>query len=80
MSKITIYDLDNLGPHKENGIRQLRTPLLEAFDIYKSNINYGVEIETDEERKEIIVWYQNLLNLNIEAIINVPSKIQRYVK
>ena len=80
MNKITIYDLDNLGPHKENGIRQLRTPLLEAFDIYKSNVSYGVETETEEERVEIITWYQQLLNLDIEAIKNVPAKVQHYIK
>lgn len=77
--KITSQDLGNLGDYSNDGIRQLRKPLLEAFDIYKSNVTYGVEVETEEEHLEIMAWYQQLLNLNTQAVDNIPTKIQRYL-
>lgn len=63
----------------ENYYRRLRQPLLSAFDIYKSNINYGLETETEEEHLEIMNWYSRLLNLEIDTLLNVPTKIQRYI-
>lgn len=78
--KITVKDLDKVGKtYKDTAIRQLREPLLKAFDIYKSNINYGVETETEEERNEIISWYKDLLDKKVSALENVPLKIQRYL-
>ena len=44
-------------------LRGKRKPLLEAFDIHKTNISYGVETETEEERQVIITWYQSVLDL-----------------
>ena len=58
-------------------LRQLRTPLLQAFDIYKSNVNYG--IETDNSREEIIMWYKAILDLDEKAISNPPIEIRRYM-
>ncbi len=77
---ITANDLSKIGSvYIDKAIRQLRKPLLEAFDIYKSNINYGVETETNEERTEIMDWYQKLLDKDETALKNVPKKIQRYL-
>lgn len=59
--------------------RVLRRPLLNAFDIYKSNIYYGVITETEEEHNEIIKWYNSLLNLEVDAIENPPEKIIKYM-
>ena len=39
-------------------LRRLREPLLKAFDIYKSNVYYGVINETEEEHQQILNWYQ----------------------
>lgn len=78
--KLTVKDLNKVGDlYREVAIRQLRKPLLEAFDIYKSNINYGVEIETVNEHNDIMIWYQGLLDKEIWALENIPVKIQRYI-
>lgn len=76
----TVKDLNKVGTiYKDVAIRQLRKPLLEAFDIYKSNIAYGVETETTQDRIEITDWYQDLLDKKESALRNVPLKIQRYL-
>jgi hypothetical protein len=78
---LTVKDLNKVGTkYKDTAIRQLREPLLQAFDVYKSNINYGVERETTEERIIIMDWYQDLLDKKETALVNVPLKIQRYLK
>ena len=58
-------------------LRQLRTPLLQAFDIYKSNVNYG--IEADDNRVKILKWYKTILDLDKKAISNPPDEIRRYM-
>ena len=60
--------------------RQIRKPLLEAFDIYKSNVYYGIVSETEEEHAEIIEWYGKLLDLEDNAFTAVPQPILKYVK
>ena len=60
--------------------RQLRKPILDAFDIYKSNVYYGVVTETDAEHYEILYWYQFLLDLDEYALNNVPKAIAKYIK
>lgn len=79
--KINNSDIDDLINTQEINsiIRQLRKPLLEAFDIYKTNIAYGIEVETDEEKERILAWYNNLLDKNVEALRNIPNKILRYL-
>ena len=78
--KFTIKDLDKVGiTYKDMAIRQLRQPLLEAFDIYKSNVAYGVEMETEFEKAEILAWYKGLLDKEENSLKNVPLKIQRYL-
>ena len=77
---ITSNDIEKLGEYKLDGIRQLRKPLLEAFDIYKSNIAYGVEDETLDERAQITNWYKSLLDLDSRALEDIPQKIKRYMK
>ena len=37
----------------ENYYRILRQPLLTAFDKYKTNVVYGIELETQEERTKL---------------------------
>lgn len=79
--KINNSNIDDLINTQEINsiIRQLRKPLLEAFDIYKTNIAYGIEVETDEEKEHILAWYNNLLDKNVEALRNIPNKILRYL-
>lgn len=62
-----------------NYYRSLRTPIFNAFDIYKSNVQYGIETETEEGHNKILEWYDKVLNLEVEAIENIPDKIKNYM-
>ncbi len=59
--------------------RTVRFDLLRAFDIYKSNVSYGIIIENDTEKQEVIEWYKNLLDLNDCAFEHIPIKIKKYL-
>lgn len=80
-----VIDYDNTEDEKLkrlNELRALREPLLLAFDKYKSNINYGIEIEPLEQREKIIKWYNEIKNLNENYIIkeeNIPDEIKYYL-
>ena len=60
-------------------LRAKRKPLLTAFDIYKTNVFYSIETETTEEHDTIITWYEAILNLDAEALENVPANIVKYL-
>lgn len=64
---------------KIEALRAKREPLLRAFDKYKSNVYYGIEVETIEEKQSIIAWYNSILGLEDAALENVPAKIKYYV-
>ena len=59
--------------------RSKRKLLLRAFDIYKTNVQYG--IEDDTQRDAILYWYQALLDLEDWAFDEnlIPKKIRRYL-
>ena len=59
--------------------RKLRSPLLKAFDVYKTNVQYGIIEETQEEHEAIIAWYHDLLDLDQTAIDNPPAKVRSYL-
>ena len=63
-------------------LRQIRGDILEAFDIYKSNVIYGIESETEKEHEEILNWYKAMLDLpeDVEIYQSAPEKIRRYLK
>lgn len=61
-------------------LRGKRAPLLEAFDIYKSNLIVGAITPTEEEKQEVLDWYQLILDLDEEAINNPPELIVRYIQ
>ena len=65
---------------KEDALRTMREPLLAAFDIYKSNVQYGIQTETEEEHDEVLKWYDALLDLEPESMRNVPYGVAKYVK
>ena len=73
------YTEEELLENKKLLLREKREPLLIAFDTYKSNVNYGIEIETQEEKDLIIKWYKLILDLDEKAINNVPEKIKYYL-
>ena len=74
------YDntIDKIIEHK-NELRARRVPLLKAFDVYKSNVAYGVEFENDEQRDEIVAWYNALLHLEESAFEVIPERIRYYL-
>ena len=81
--KITLEDVDMLverlpQEHADNAKRQLRDPVLKAFDSHKSSVIYGDGNETAEEREEILSWKQSILDLDTEAFKNIPEKIKYY--
>jgi hypothetical protein len=80
--KANVNDLAFLGGTRValDVIRQMRAPLLTAFDIYKSNVAYGVEKEDEAQHNRILAWYQSLLELKEDALTQVPCEIARYVK
>ena len=79
----TKIDYDGyLQQEKTKELRRLREPLLIAFDKYKSNVNYGVEIESEEQRTKIIKWYNAIKDLNENYIVkeeNIPERIRYYL-
>ena len=80
---IALTDIDDIVErlpieHANNAKRQLRTPLLEAFDVHKGNISYGAEYETYEEKAEILAWREKIKNLETEAFKNIPRQIKYY--
>lgn len=60
-------------------LRQKREKLFKAFDIYKSNIEYGLITETDEVHQRIALWYLLALDLDYNAITNYPHELDRYL-
>lgn len=63
-------------------LRGLRRPLLEAFDIYRSHVNYGTITEKDGRKDIIINWYKQILDLNEDYITkeeNIPYEILYYL-
>lgn len=73
---------------KQEQFRDFRSRHFAAFDIYKSNIDYGIIEETEEERQEIISWYMLMLEFpgyitedNYETIEfpETPAAIRSYL-
>ena len=71
--------LDGLDA-KTDALRTLREPLLAAFDVYKSNIYYGIITETDKQHAAIVAWYHDLCDLKESAISDPPAGIRKYLK
>ena len=60
-------------------LRLKRKPLLEAFDKYKSNVNYGIIVENENTRSIIVAWYNDILNLKESAFEEIPEAIKYYL-
>ncbi len=77
---VTASDLKYFsGEEKTELKRQLRKPLLSAFDVYKTNVLYGVIEEEQEVNAKIKQWYKSLLNLEDEAFFQVPVEMENYI-
>ena len=79
-----VVDYDNTEDlkrkHKEE-LRAKRVPLLKAFDVYKSSVAYGTEIETEDQRVKMMTWYNLLLALDEDAMKeeNIPARVKYYL-
>ena len=74
-----VKDENLIKEHCLNLLRDKRATLLSAFDIYKSNLIVGILNPTEEEKEEILNWYNRILDLDEDAINNVPSLISKYL-
>lgn len=79
-NRVIDYDnTDDLFAEKQQELRAKREPLLKAFDIYKTNVMYGLVDETDGEHLSITNWYRAILELDENAIENYPMKVGAYL-
>ena len=82
---IALTDIDGIverlpKEYADNAKRQLRTPLLSAFDSYKTSIIYEEKYETYEEKQKILSWKQKLLDLETKAFQEIPKKVEYYIR
>ena len=78
---VTLDTVGGLPDDKRASVlRSMRKPLLAAFDIYKGNIRYGLQSETEAEHDSIVKWYTDILDLNPDAINNVPAGVAKYAR
>ena len=81
---ITLTDIDSIVERlpkesADNAKRQLRKPLLNAFDIHKGNIAYGAETETADEKARVLAWRNDLKDLKTEAFKDIPQAVKYYI-
>ena len=59
--------------------RAIRINILRAFDVYKINVQYGIDLENEQEHNDILLWYDGILNLDDNSINNIPDSIKKYL-
>lgn len=59
----------------KQGLRWVRSHLLEAFDKWEKAVVRGRE----QDSEEVMTWYQNILDLNEDAINNIPMAVEYYI-
>lgn len=67
--------------------RNQRRTALEAFDIYKSNVLYGIEEETEPSRANVLIWYNKVLRFpdqiteetELSDFPTIPDEIKKYL-
>lgn len=80
--KIDRAEFDRVVP---DAFRAKRAIYFKAFDVYKTNVLYGLETETETEREEIINWYNTLRDIPDIGITPttefplIPEKIAKYI-
>ena len=79
LSDVETLDICLTKEQADNGKRQLRKPLLKAFDTHKTAVIYEGKAETQDERNSVLAWKQGLLDLQTEAFKSVPEKVKYYL-
>lgn len=69
---------------KLDAFKNYRALVFKAYDIYKTNVIYGLEIETEEEKLELIRWYNLMRDYPImmateKEFPEIPEKIRYYM-
>jgi len=65
--------------HSPEVLRAKRAKLFKAFDIFKENVNFGIDNVTKERKKEILDWYHLALDLNYDALESYPQELEKYL-
>lgn len=79
LSDVETLDICLTKEQADNGKRQLRKPLLKAFDTHKTAVIYEGKTETAKEKEKVLAWKQGLLDLQTEAFKSVPEKVKYYL-
>ncbi len=80
IKKLVTSDAINAkGSEKIDVLRSVRKDLLKAFDVYKTNVSFGIVKQTELEIAVAKKWYEKLLDLNKEAFLDIPSQIAKYL-
>ena len=73
LSDVETLDICLTKEQADNGKRQLRKPLLKAFDTHKTAVIYEGKTETQDEKSKVLAWKQELLDLQ-------PKRSRAYLK
>lgn len=68
------YELYN--KYKLDKLRQTRSKLLKAFDLWEKAVLRGRESDSDTVMK----WYSSLLDLDQDGFTNIPYQISYYIE
>ena len=79
LSDVETLDICLTKEQADNGKRQLRKPLLKAFDTHKTAVIYEGKTETQDEKSKVLAWKLGLLDLHTEAFKSVPEKVKYYL-
>lgn len=80
INKLDVEDAVKVqGQEKLNLLRSVRKDLLKAFDVYKTNVSFGILLQTELEIAVAKKWYEKLLDLNEDAFLDIPSQISKYL-
>lgn len=79
LSDVETLDICLPKEDADNCKRQLRKPLLKAFDTHKTAVIYEGKAETQDERNSVLAWKQELLDLQTEAFKEVPKSVEYYL-
>lgn len=63
----------------DNAKRQLRKPLLTAYDSHKSTVIYEGNAESEEEHAKVVAWKKSALDLETKAFKDIPKSVQYYL-
>lgn len=69
------YTAEQLENRRLAVLRDKRAPLLEAFDKWEK----AVLRNREKDDTVIMIWYQNILDLDEAALENIPKRIKYYL-